>query len=223
MKLAIFGAAGLAGAAVAQLALDRGDQVRALVRSTKPPGVLDRAEIVRGDALDPAAVAATVAGSDVVISTLGGYRGPDSIDKGTMNIIGAMRRTGPRRLVVLQGFHIGFPGDPNNPGKHLVEAFLAVRCRPLLGRGAALGELLRGTGDLDWTLVRIPRMVDGPPSGRAAAGTFRLGPISSVRVGDVADHLYRLAQERASIHEAPMLHTPRTAQKSHADPDLTRR
>lgn len=108
----------------------------------------------------------------------------------------------------LQGFHIDFPGDPHNPAKHVVKAFLSLRCRPLLPHGAVLGELLRATDDLDWTLVRIPRLVRGPVSGRAQLGRFALGPVTSVRVGDVASTMVDLAENRAYLRDAPMLFTP---------------
>ncbi len=208
MRLAVFGSTGLAGAALTRLATEHGHQVRALVRD--PARAVTGVDTVRGDAHDADAVARTISGADAVVSTLGGFRGPDSIAAGTRNILTAVRGTGPRRLVVLQGFHIGFPGDPQNPGKRLVETFLALRCRPLLTYGAELGELLRATDDVPWTLVRIPRMVAGGASGRAITGRFALGPWSSVRVGDVAAVLLRLAQDESSIHEAPMLYTPWT-------------
>jgi len=83
----------------------------------------------------------------------------------------------------------------------------------LIPFGAELGELLRATDDLSWTLVRIPRMVEGAPSGRARSGTFELGPWSSVRVGDVATELVKLAQDTSSSQEAPMLYTPSTRQQ----------
>lgn len=208
MKIAVFGGAGLAGGALVELAVQRGHTVRALVRGTTDPGsALARSEVVRGDALDPDAVARTIAGTDVVVSTLGGYRGPESISAGTANIVRAMRRSGPSRLVVLQGFHIDFPGDPRNPAKVVVRAFLTLRCRPLLAQGEALGDLLRATDDVDWTLVRIPRLVAGPPTGRAQTGRFALGPISAVRTGDVAVTLLDLAQSPAYRHDAPMLVT----------------
>jgi nucleoside-diphosphate-sugar epimerase len=144
MKIAVFGGAGLAGGALVQLALDRGHEVRALVRdATTPPAALTHAEVVRGDALDPDAVAQTIAGADAVISTLGGFRGPDSIAAGTANIVAAMRAHGPQRLVVLQGFHIPFPGDPRNPARRVVKTYLTLRCPPLIGHGATLGRLLR--------------------------------------------------------------------------------
>lgn len=210
MRLAVLGGTGLAGSAVVEQAVERGHHVRALVRgSTNPPRALMEADIVRGDALDPDAVARTISGADAVVSSLGGYGGPASIAAGTEHITTAMRQNGPDRLVVLQGFHIDFPGDPRNPGKHLVKAFLALRCRPLLEHGAALGGLLRGTDDLAWTLVRIPAMVSGPASGRARMRTFALGPWSSVRVGDAASTLLDLAVTAAFVREAPMLFTPR--------------
>ncbi len=220
MRLAVFGSTGLAGAAVARMAIEDGHRVRALVRDGTPATrVVSGVDVVRGDALDPDAVARTVSGADAVVSTLGGFRGPESIAAGTRNIVAAMRETGPARLVVLQGFHIGFPGDPKNLGKRLIETFLALRCRGLLSYGAELGELLRATDDVAWTLVRIPRMVDRAPSGQARAGNFALGPWSSVRVGDVAAHLLATVQDVSSVHEAPMLVTPRAG---HPSPHLTR-
>lgn len=211
MQLAVFGSTGLAGTALTHLALENGHQVRALVREPRDSGgAVPGVEVIRGDALDPSAVAQTISGADAVVSTLGGFRGPESIAAGTRNIMTAIRETSDGRLVVLQGFHIDFPGDPWSPGKRLVETFLALRCRPLLSYGAELGELLRATDDVAWTLVRIPRMVGGGPSGRARTGSFSLGPWSAVRVGDVATHLLTLAQNQSSVHEAPMLHTPRS-------------
>jgi putative NADH-flavin reductase len=211
MRLAVFGSTGLAGTALTHLALENGHLVRALVREPGEAGrIVPGVEVVQGDALDPSAVARTVEGADAVISTLGGFRGPESIAGGTRNILAAMRMSGPQRLVVLQGFHIGFPNDPQTLGKRLVEAYLTVRCRPLLPNGAELGELLRATHDISWTLVRIPQMIKRGASGRANSGTFALGPWSSVRVGDVASYLLALAQNESSVREAPMLYTPRS-------------
>jgi NAD(P)H-binding len=209
MRLAVLGGTGLAGSAVVEQAAERGHHVRALVRgSTSPPRALLEADIVRGDDVGPDAVARTISGADTVVSSLGGYGGPASITAGTEHIITAMRRNGSDRLVVLQGFHIDFPGDPRNPGKHLVKAFLALRCRPLLEHGAALGGC--SEGPTTWLDPRAdPPDVSGPASGRARMGTFALGSWSSVRVGDAASTLLDLVVTAAFVREAPMLFTPR--------------
>ncbi|UYN83070.1 MAG: NAD(P)H-binding protein [Microcella sp.] len=210
MKIAVFGGAGLAGSAFVEHALRQGHGVRALVReSTSVPPGLATAEVVRGDALDASAVAETISGCDVVVSSLGGFRGPESLDAGTANIIDAMRRQGLRRLVVLQGFHVSFEGDPENFAKRIVKLYLRLRCRPLLPHSAALGRLLRETDDIEWTLVRVPPIVDAPFTGRAELGRFALGPLSKVTVGDTAATLLDFATSTASVHDAPMLVTGR--------------
>ncbi|MDO9589534.1 MAG: NAD(P)H-binding protein [Microcella sp.] len=208
MKIAVFGGSGLSGGAFIELALERGHQVRALVResSAAPTGLAD-GDIVRGDALDAEAVSETVEGTEVVVSTLGGFRGPESLDAGTANIITAMRAKGLRRLVALQGFHMSFDGDPENFAKKFVTAYLAVRCRPILPHSAALGRLLHETDDIDWTLVRVPPIVEKPFTGRASLGRFALGPMSKVAVGDVAATLLDFAGNTASVRDAPMLVT----------------
>lgn len=212
MKITVFGASGLAGSALVELAVREGHTVRSLLRpSTTPPAAIARSEIVRGDALDPDTVARAIAGADAVVSTLGGFRGPASIAAGNANIVAAMQRGGPARLVVLQGFHIDFPGDPHNAGRSVMRVLLSLRCRPLLGHSAALGDLLRETDDLAWTLVRVPRIVKRPASGRTQTGRFALGPTSSVRLGDVAATLLELTDNSEHLHAAPMLITTRRA------------
>jgi len=73
MKVLVTGATGKVGHAIASALLDRGDQVRALVRDPKraasvlPAGV----EPVRGDATEPESLAAAVEGCELVFNSMG--------------------------------------------------------------------------------------------------------------------------------------------------------
>ncbi|PYP23219.1 MAG: 3-beta hydroxysteroid dehydrogenase [Gemmatimonadetes bacterium] len=71
-KIALFGAGGTIGRRIAAEALRRGHRVTAVVRDptrfAKPADTLD---VVKGDILDPASVAAAVRGQDAVISAVG--------------------------------------------------------------------------------------------------------------------------------------------------------
>lgn len=150
MRIAIYVGTGVVGSAVVRLAIERGHDVRLLVRSRERAA--DAAdEVVVGDVPDPDAVAKTL-GSAAVFSALGGFADARSIETRTANIMAAMREAGVRRQVVMQGFHISFPEDPRNPGARLFDTMLRVRSP----RSHRLGELLRGCHDLDWTLVRAP-------------------------------------------------------------------
>lgn len=208
MKLAVFGGAGLSGSAMVESALAQRDEVRALIRpQSAPPAGLDETNVVRGDAFDAAAVADTVTGADAVVTTMGGFRGPESLSVGTANIVSAMRASGIDRLVVLQGFHLHFPGDPQTLRSRMVAAYLNKHCPPLIPHGQKMAELLVRTDDIAWTLFRIPRIVPGPQTGRARLGTFRLGPLSSIRLGDLSEQLLAATRSEMFVRQAPMLYT----------------
>jgi putative NADH-flavin reductase len=57
--------------------------------------------VIRGDALDAAAVAETIAGADAVVSALGprGAKSESLLAGAAANIVAAMDKTGARRLV----------------------------------------------------------------------------------------------------------------------------
>ncbi len=67
--------------------------------------------------------------------------------------------------------------------------------------------MIRGDALDPSAVARTVAGADGPES---LAASFSLGPWSAVRVGDVAAHLLTLAQNESSVHQAPMLHTPRS-------------
>jgi hypothetical protein len=72
--------------------------------------------VITGDARDPATAAQVVDSADAVVSAIGGTR-PGNLavlQEGTAAILRAMQVAGVRRLIVIQGFHLPFPGDPGN-------------------------------------------------------------------------------------------------------------
>ena len=109
MRALVTGATGKVGGATAQALLDRGDEVRALVRdparaaSLLPAGV----ELVPGDVTDPASLPAAVEGCELVFTAHGlpeQWVTDDDIfervnARGTENVIRAARDAGVRRAV----------------------------------------------------------------------------------------------------------------------------
>lgn len=59
--------------------------------------------------------------------------------------------------------------------------------------------------DIDWTLVRAPRVVAGEPTGRARVGRLRLGPWSKVNAGDVAATMLGVPDDASAMRTAPMV------------------
>ncbi len=160
MKIALLGATGNIGRAIAREALARGHHLTALVRSDKDlPAELDGAGIARVAAGDEAALAQAVAGHDVLASAFGpGTGSPALIPATAQQLIAAARGNGIRRLVL-----VGGAGSLEvAPGVQLVDTPgfpEAYKPQALAHRQAY--ELLRGVDDLDWTFF-APAAEIGP-------------------------------------------------------------
>ncbi|MEU9086028.1 NAD(P)H-binding protein [Streptomyces sp. NPDC048357] len=119
-KIALFGATGSIGTQVLREAVRRGHEVTVVVRD--PAKLADSgggaAAVVRGDVLDPAAVAGAAAGQDVVISAVGpGSGDPAVLVDAAKSLIGGVRSLGtdtpPPRVVVVGGAgSLRTPGGP---------------------------------------------------------------------------------------------------------------
>lgn len=207
MQLALFGATGGAGGAVLRAACAAGYQVHALARS---PGKLHQdgqpVAVTTGDVRDLAADARVVEGADAVISAIGGTTAanPAVLEQGTACILAAMKQAGVRRLIVIQGFHLPFPGDPQNLGR-LAMAGLLRAWKPHLSPDTYRMAGVLTQCDLDWTLIRMPRLKPGLPDEDYRIGHLALGPWSSVTTGQVAHFTLRCLATSEFVREAPMI------------------
>lgn len=189
MRLAVVGATGGTGTALTVAALDAGHQVTTVVRD---PGRLivssDRVRIVRADVLQPGSLDDALDGVDAVCSTLGTRdRGPTTVySAGITAIITAMHTAGVRRLIAISAATLS-PREQVT----LVERWIVL---PLLDRIFAEGyadmrrmeQRIRGC-DLDWTILRPPRLLDGPATGHYRTAVDRPLPgARSIRRGDLA-------------------------------------
>jgi putative NADH-flavin reductase len=210
MKLTIFAATGRIGRQVLEQAVAAGHDVTAVVRNPKKLSSQDL-RVVAADlaAPDPAALDSAVKGADAVLSGLGARSASETgiAWKGTRAIVQAMKATGIRRIVVVSGAPIGTvpsPGRPNppkhDPGdgffmRNLFSPLIKAALRKHFADLAQMEDVLRDSG-LDWTVLRPPRLTDGP-----VTGTYRIAYGQNLRRGflvsraDVA-HLMLRALER---------------------------
>lgn len=170
MKLCVIGASGGTGLAFVRRALSRRHEVVALLRdgSRLPDGVA--AGTVAGDVLDREAVDRALRGCDAVACLLGvrlGQPPGTTRSRGTQVLIDAMQATGVRRLVAVSAV-----------GARRGRAHQSLASRwllPIIVGRERLAEVDRQESSvmaspLDWCLVRPPRLVDAPGSGRWSVG-----------------------------------------------------
>jgi putative NADH-flavin reductase len=207
MRLALFGATGRAGGAILRESSAAGHDVRVLARS---PGALGQAgppvTAIAGDVRDTAAAGRAIDGADAVVSAVGGTQ-PGNLavlEQGTASILAAMRRYGVRRLIVIQGFHLPFSGDPQNAGADAMRSMLRLWNRHLSTDTYRMAEVLRQS-DLDWTLIRMPRLSAGPLGEGYRTGLLSLGPWSSVTTGQVSHFALTCLVSGGFVREAPMI------------------
>jgi putative NADH-flavin reductase len=201
MRLTVFGASGGTGRRLLEQALSAGHHVTAVTRHPDSIPPREGLSVVGADVADAAAVDATIAGSDAVLSALGvSYsRKPISVySQGTTNIIAAMHRHGVKRLVVVSS-------APLDPAYRASDSFFFTRVmEPLFMRRPGrttyddmrrMESLVRASG-LDWTIIRSCWLFDA-----AAVTDYRLaedgaGGMFTARADLAASMLAQLADDR---------------------------
>jgi len=166
MKVVVLGATGGTGLEMVRQAIGRRHSVTAFVRSTgrlKP--FRDHINVKQGNLLNSSELEEVLKGQDAVLSAFGPRVPIAKTDKTLLQDFGraltaAMGRAGVKRIIVESTAFL-FKDSIVPPtyvlGKLLFPSVVADAC--------AMEELLQRS-QLDWTLVRPPRLTDGHHSGK---------------------------------------------------------
>jgi hypothetical protein len=136
LRIAVFGATGHIGSAIASEALAGGHRVTAISRhASAQQARLAGKTAVSADILDVASVVAAVSGHDAVVTAVSG-RAPgagDTVSDAARVLLVALPRAGVTRLVFVGGGGSlndasgrRFVDDPNFPEQHKQEALVAA-------------------------------------------------------------------------------------------------
>jgi putative NADH-flavin reductase len=206
MQFFVAGATGRVGTAFVKQASAQGHSVVALVRSLDRGAALAPAQLVQGDALDLASLERLIEPGHTLISTLGGGAptGPSQVvSTGTANLIAAATARGARRILAVVGAGV-LQADAHRLRNELPDypPFL----RPIGAEHMAAYVALRASS-LDWTLVAVPNIVDGPATGQfeqqrdylpAGAGRITTGDIASFLLAEALGAQY--ARSRVGLN-----------------------
>lgn len=207
MNVLIFGASGQTGHAVVSEALARGHGVSAFVRDPARLAAAHPAlRVIRGDVGDAGAVTQAVPGHDAVVSTLG-VGSPLAHDQvvidGVRHILGAMQAGGIRRLIY-QSF-IGVRESRAAVG--FVLRFVApLPLRHEIADHETKEALIMASG-IDWTIVRPPKLTNGPRSRRYRAGEDLTTwvPVPLLSRADVAHFIVGELESPSFVRRVPRL------------------
>ncbi|MBP6789068.1 MAG: SDR family oxidoreductase [Candidatus Promineofilum sp.] len=205
--LALFGATGRTGRHLLQQALERGYNVRVLARD---PGKLavqsERLVVVRGNLKDAACVEEVITGADAVLSVLGPTSNEPTfeISRGTADIMSTMKRQGVKRLIISAGAGVGDPGDTPKLFNKLINVALKATARNVYEDMLKTVDQVRGSG-LEWTVVRVPRLTDGPKSGQVRVGMVGKGTGANLSRADMAEFMLKQVNDSRHLRQAPVI------------------
>ena len=206
--IAIFGATGQTGRALIAAAFAKSWLVRALVRpSSRPLPASPNLTVLSGDLDDHEAVRAVIDSSDAVCCVFGPR--PPYTDifcaEATRAIVEAMRDQGARRLICQTGAMVG-RHVPNRSFwfERMARAF--DRRQPDAAEDRRLQEAVVEASDLDWTILKPPRLTDGPLKGRIRAGpNLEIGLLSKLSLADLAAFTLQEIEESKFRRQAVFL------------------
>lgn len=213
MDITVLGATGRTGVHVVRLARARGHRVRALVRDqatarARLGGLLDEVDVVVGDARVPGDVERAVTGSETVVSALGPVKGspPDVMARAAAATVQAVRGLHRRRLVWLTGAGVRRPGDTPGVVDRLIVGVMAVATPTVLRDSRAGVAVVTGADDVDWTVVRAPRLTDAAALGRwRVADRVGGGHGTTLPRADLASVLLDLAESDEQVGASPVV------------------
>ncbi|MEU3554274.1 NAD(P)-dependent oxidoreductase [Streptomyces fragilis] len=167
MELTVLGATGGIGQEIVRQALDAGHRVTAVVRNPAALTVTGEAlRVVRADLTDPEAVRPAVADRDAVLSGLGARSRKDAgvATLLTRSLVRAMEGAGTRRLLVVSAAPVG-PAPQDGLLDRSVRGIVSAVLKDVYADLREMeAEVARST--TDWTVVRPPRLRNGPLTGR---------------------------------------------------------
>ena len=206
--IALFGATGPTGRHIIEEALKQGYNLSVYTRDAKKlASFAGRVEIVVGNLQDQRAIAKCIQGADAVISALGPnsvkVQGDKPVMHGLTHIIAAMNHAGVRRLIQISTAAYRDPKDGFASKTHGLALLFKVIARKGYEDIKATGELIANS-DLDWTLVRIPNLKDGPADGRVDVGWYgktKLG--TKLSRGNLAKFLVDQVTDKKLVRAAP--------------------
>jgi putative NADH-flavin reductase len=207
MKLTVFGATGRIGADVVRQALDAGDKVTAVVRDPARFDVSHPAlEVAKVPGLtDPEVLRPLLEGSDAVISGVGprGRKDGPVASSATHGILGAMAASGVRRFVAVSAVPVGpVPEGESFVNRRILLPFISAFARDVYADLAQMEDEIRRSGT-EWTVVRPPRLVNKPLTGKYRTVVGANVPRGySISRADVAQFMLAALDDPATLGQA---------------------
>src|SRR6266508_1637574 len=208
-KIAVFRASGKTGKLFTELALNKGYQVKALVRDPSRLTIQkSNLEVIKGDTSDAIKVEETIKATEAVINLIGPGKGssPELQRTSTTNILRAMEQNNVKRLILLASLPVGILDPKDKPA--LMNKFMMFIAKNLIGTmvqdARAHIDLIKQS-EMDWTVVRSPVLNDQPSQGKYRVGYLDSNTGKGNSRSDVAAFMLDVLMNDKYIGQMPLI------------------
>lgn len=210
MKVAIFGATGIVGAAITKQALAQGYDVTVLTRDAKKIKFEnDNLTVIEGNVTDSAIVRKVLEGQDAVIQSLGiGGKGDGKpttfVSEANKLIMKEMLRMNVRRLIAVSVIGAGdslyfLPWIYRKLMPVMMKWFQAI-----IADKNRMESMIEKSG-LDWTIVRCTTVKSAPSKGKIKVSLDGKGIKYSITAPDMAKFVVSQLTDNAYLSKAPVI------------------
>ena len=177
---------------VVEQALEAGHKVTAILRHPdKFPIRHEQLRIIKGDVLNSITYENTFFGMDVVISCLGTRNREATVvySQGVTNILQAMQKVGMDRIICLSAGAVEIAPNTSFIMKFLMKNILQKLFKYSYADMLLMEGILHGS-NLNWTVIRPPRLLNGDRTGKYRTSINEIIPnMSSLNRADLADYI----------------------------------
>ncbi|WP_375578675.1 SDR family oxidoreductase [Marivirga tractuosa] len=206
--IALFGGSGQTGKLVLEKALKEGYKVKALLRNPDKVDIRDsNLTVIQGDVLNASDVLIAVKDSEVVLSLFGHVKGsPEWLQtKGTDHIVEAMKQYGVEKIISLSGGGLPFPEmDKPKLADKMIRFIMKVAVPKILKDAILHAEILRKS-NLNWMIVRGPRLTNDKPKGHYRVGWVGVNASTKISRADLADFIVKQIELDEFKHQMPFI------------------
>jgi len=207
MKIVVFGASRGVGLKAVEQALEAGHIVTAFIRTPEKFGLAHaNLTVFKGNSMDAVAVEKAIAGQEAVISALGPTRPPipHMMETSAKNIVAGMKRHGVRRLVSTTGAGVRQPEDKPNLIDHFISFLLNLLAKDVVLDSAENVKVIQAS-DLEWTVIRFPRLMDGEHTRKYQVGFVGKDSGTQLSRADGADFVLKELTEKKWLKKLPLM------------------
>jgi len=203
-RIALIGGTGKVGKYVATKAIEKGYQVRMLVRNPSKY-TLTGIDVIKGDVQDRIAIQQLIQECDVVINAFGQPMKAHPIySTVTQSILEVMTESNIRRYIGVTGGSLSLNGDKKSMVNRFGSTVFELLFSRMMNDKKKEWMVLLLNKHIDWTMVRLPFVLDKDEKQLIKEHLTDM-PGSTIRNGDIATFLLQQIDNDSYIHKAPFI------------------